>query len=177
MPGRNVVVTRERRGALNENVVRPHRPTVFISHRSTDKPFARALADEIVLWEIDVWLDDDDEATKAAEAAGDDKALALAIEAGVKGSTHMLALLSPRTVGSWWVPFEVGAARARGLPLGFAIERTTQDLPAWVALGETFKTQFVIRFWLIEVLGAWARNDVLWPRGVQSAKELAPFLV
>jgi hypothetical protein len=176
MPGTNVCVTRALRGTLNENVPRPKRPTVFISHRSTDKAFARELAAEIVLWGIDVWLDDDDEATKTAEANGDNKALALAIEAGVKGSTHMLALLSPKTAGSMWVPYEVGAGRACGLRLGFVVELGTKDLPAWLALGETFKSQFSLRFWLIEVVGPLARQDRLWPRGPLSSPELSPFL-
>jgi len=89
---------------------------VFISHRAADKEYASAIASYFENIGLHYYFDEQDEdllrVTRdgASEAAG----IVAAIERGLAHSTHLLAVLSRRTMGSWWVPFEIGTARATG---------------------------------------------------------------
>jgi TIR domain len=89
---------------------------VFISHRLADKPVARSLARYFEFLELHYYLDEEDEVLQRVinEGLSGDRALVESIDAGVAHSTHLIAVLSERTMGSWWVPYEVGCARARG---------------------------------------------------------------
>jgi hypothetical protein len=177
MQGSNAWERWKRQGGLNSRVQLPSTATVFISHRSTDKLLARMLAAEIRLWGIDVWLDEDDEATQAAAASKDDEALALAIEAGVKGSTHMLALWTANTSGSMWVPYEVGAGRAWGRPLGLIVQRGSPPTPSWAALGHKLLTRFGLGMWLQSITAHQEHRFRLWPNGTAKlSDDLEAFL-
>lgn len=151
MRGKNVWRPVDRTTRLASSFQRLSTTTVFISHRSTDKPFASALAEEIMRWGFNVWLDQDDPATQAAAARGDDEALALAIEAGIRASTHLLALLTKDTRGSWWVPYEVGQARALDCQFALTLERNTQKPPEWASLGRIIAHRSELLDWLRSV--------------------------
>ncbi|MCK6565115.1 MAG: toll/interleukin-1 receptor domain-containing protein [Dehalococcoidia bacterium] len=128
-------------GRLNEQVMLKAASAatsvcVFISHKWEDKEAAQVVARELAELGIDYWLDIDDDASVSAAQARDDKALSEAIERGIQNSSHLLALLTPRTKGSWWVPYEIGAARAYSRSLVFLIHKDLKDRPAWLSLGQ-----------------------------------------
>jgi hypothetical protein len=89
---------------------------VFISHRLTDKPYARAIAEYFEMIGLHYYFDENDQVLKDVVASGknNDSAIVAAIDHGLQHSTHLLAVLSKRTMGSWWVPYEIGSARATG---------------------------------------------------------------
>lgn len=97
--------------ALQPDPAQDQGPCVFISHRSADKPAARLLADLMRSISVDYWLDEEDLDLQAAQTSGDAASVVLRIEQAITRSNHPISVISPRTRGSWWVPFEVGAAR------------------------------------------------------------------
>lgn len=97
--------------ALQLDATQDQGPCVFISHRSADKPVARVLAELMRSVSVDYWLDEEDLDLQAAQASGDAAAVVERVEQAISRSNHLISIISPRTRGSWWVPFEVGAAR------------------------------------------------------------------
>jgi TIR domain len=81
---------------------------VFISHQKEDKDICRKIADYLTGAGIDVYFDEYDLDLKIANQTQDSKAVTKAILKGVNYSTHMLCVVSPNTLDSKWVPFEIG---------------------------------------------------------------------
>lgn len=74
----------------------PSGPKVFISHRSVDKPIARAIAGLLSALGVHYWLDESDQDLQRAAALGmlGEVGVVHAIERGVKHTTALLALVS-----------------------------------------------------------------------------------
>lgn len=85
-----------------------NKPCIFISHRSLDKDMVIKIGNYIMKAGIDIYLDIYDQNLQRADEAGDDRAITLYIQKGIEESSHIMCLLSPQTVGSWWVPYEIG---------------------------------------------------------------------
>lgn len=131
---------------------------VFISHRQADTQPARAIADFLLVEVgIDVYFDAHDTALNAATAAGDDALVVDFIELGLDSSTHLLGVLSNRTRGSWWVPFEIGSARGRGRSLAHVVLDDVQDLPSYLSRSHLLVDQHDLRKWATEL-----KADLLW---------------
>ena len=81
---------------------------VFISHQKEDKDICHRIADYLIEAGIDVYFDEYDYDLKIANQTKDSKAVTKAILKGVNYSTHMLCVVSPNTLDSKWVPFEIG---------------------------------------------------------------------
>lgn len=72
---------------------------VFISHSSKDKPFVRKLKRDLELNYIESWLDEDE------LLPGD--SLIEKLNSALKSSTHLMIILSPNSVKSDWVKYEL----------------------------------------------------------------------
>ncbi len=83
-------------------------PCVFISHKREDTKACEKIADYLLGAGVDVYFDEYDDTLSAIAAAGDENLLTGRITNGINMSTHMLCVVSPQTVDSYWVPFEVG---------------------------------------------------------------------
>lgn len=81
---------------------------VFISHQRSDKAEAKKVADFLERCGIDVYFDKYDQELQQAWLSDNPKGVVNAIKSGVQSSTHMLVLVSPNTLRSEWVPFEIG---------------------------------------------------------------------
>ncbi|RKR05646.1 TIR domain-containing protein [Flavobacterium sp. 90] len=75
---------------------------VFISHSSVDKKFVRTLKDCLVENSIEIWLDEDQ------LDLGD--SLVTKLENALNTSSHLVIILSPTSVKSDWVKFELNKA-------------------------------------------------------------------
>lgn len=51
---------------------------------------------------------------------------------------YILCLVSPKTVGSWWVPYELGFAKKSEMPLA-TLKLKDTDLPASLEISELIK--------------------------------------
>lgn len=81
-----------------------HTGCVFISHQRADKPAAKKIADFLLSKGIDVYFDEYDQ---SIDRSNPDK-LTASIQRGIDFSKYMLILISPNTLYSKWVPWEVG---------------------------------------------------------------------
>ena len=84
---------------------------VFISHRSTDKEDAIAVANLLRENGIDVYIDIDDEGLQIETQNDNPEGIVKHIQEALKYSTHLMALISDNTKESWWVPYEIGYAK------------------------------------------------------------------
>lgn len=81
---------------------------IFIAHQRNDKAHARIVADYLQTAGIDVYFDEYDSDLKIHQQSKNPKKVTEAICAGINNSSHMLVIVSPNTVNSTWVPFEIG---------------------------------------------------------------------
>jgi TIR domain len=124
---------------------------VFISHQYADLALATTVGNQLKALEVDIWLDAEDVATQRAVECGDQRKLAEAIEWGLSNCTHLLALISPRTKGSWWVPYEIGSVRGRSKQLALFVHKDVSDLPAYLTFGKKILDQIDFYAWATEV--------------------------
>ena len=81
---------------------------VFISHQKRDREEAKKIADYLRSVSIDVYFDEFDRELQQAEQENNPKGVVASIKKGINSSTHMICIISPNTMSSKWVPFEVG---------------------------------------------------------------------
>src|SRR5688572_17164099 len=86
------------------------RKVVFLSHRREDKDVARAIGRYFDFLGQYYYLDEQDPGLQrpSGAVAPTDAQIVECIERGLAHSTMLLAVLSSRTMGSWWVPYEIG---------------------------------------------------------------------
>lgn len=81
---------------------------VFISHQQKDKDAAKKIADYLIKTGVDVYFDAYDGDLRIHHQSNNAKAVTDSIRKGINNSSHMLVLVSPNTLYSSWVPFEIG---------------------------------------------------------------------
>ena len=81
---------------------------VFLSHQQKDKESAKRIADYLVEAGVDVYFDAYDSDLKIHHQSNNAKAVTDSIRKGINNSSDMLVLVSPNTLYSTWVPFEIG---------------------------------------------------------------------
>lgn len=81
---------------------------VFISHQKKDSSAARKVADYLENAGIDIYFDEYDGNLKVQHQNGDPRKVTQAIIKGINNSSHMVVIVSPNTILSSWVPFEIG---------------------------------------------------------------------
>ena len=77
---------------------------VFISHRKADAQSALKVYAYLKSENIKSYVDELDDALQSANN------ITQVIMSRIKECTHMIAIMSVNTKGSWWVPFEIGVA-------------------------------------------------------------------
>jgi len=79
---------------------------VFISHRTVDNVLAWQVYYRLYFHHnIKCYLDDLDKEARTTES------ITKVILKRLEECTHLVAVITPNTEGSWWVPFEIGVAR------------------------------------------------------------------
>ena len=81
---------------------------VFISHQKKDSSAARKVADYLEKAGIDIYFDEYDGNLKVQHQNGDPRKVTQAIIKGINDRSHMVVVVSPNTILSSWVPFEIG---------------------------------------------------------------------
>jgi hypothetical protein len=138
----------------------PPRPCVFISHRQADAAPATRIAYLACQEGFDYWLDVLDPALSGVAGAPSlpstaDQAAATAavIEMALLNSSHVVAVMTPNTRGSQWVPYEYGRVKApdtTSLQAAIWLDKSVpaSSLPEYVHLGAILKSELEIRQWL-----------------------------
>lgn len=81
---------------------------VFISHQKKDKDAAKKVAEYLQKAGVEVYFDEFDKELRIHHQSGNAKEVTKAICIGINNSSHMLVVVSPNTIISTWVPFEIG---------------------------------------------------------------------
>ncbi|MDN3657830.1 toll/interleukin-1 receptor domain-containing protein [Ferruginibacter paludis] len=81
---------------------------VFISYQQKDKNEAKQVADYFQNAGIDVYFDEYDTELRIHHQGNNPKKVTESICNGINNSSHMIVIVSPNTVNSSWVPFEIG---------------------------------------------------------------------
>ena len=81
---------------------------VFLSHQQRDKETCKKIAEYLMKADIDVYFDEYDEDLKSYRQTNNPKGVVDSIKKGINNSSHMLVVISPNTIYSKWVPWEVG---------------------------------------------------------------------
>jgi hypothetical protein len=113
---------------------------IFLSHIAVDKSAAVAIGSYITSHgDIDIYLDIHDTELQNAVTNGDAAGITKFIERGVAKCTHIMCLVSQSTVGSWWVPYELGFAKNAGKQLASFKLKGDVALPAFLEIGEVIR--------------------------------------
>ncbi|TYB76294.1 toll/interleukin-1 receptor domain-containing protein [Bizionia myxarmorum] len=88
---------------INQNV-----KCVFISYQNNDKNEAKKIADYLISAGINVYFDEYDGDLKRTNQSSQPNKVTDSLCKGINNSTHMLVVVSPTTIISKWVPFEIG---------------------------------------------------------------------
>jgi hypothetical protein len=102
------------------NVNVPKVSRLFVSHRKCDRDYAMRAAWLATQQGFRFWLDVLNPVLRSLphqNLSPQQQALvtAIVIEMGLLNSSHVLALVTPNTPGSLWVPYEYGRVKANGL--------------------------------------------------------------
>ncbi|WP_064967020.1 toll/interleukin-1 receptor domain-containing protein [Tenacibaculum ovolyticum] len=81
---------------------------VFISYQNNDKSHAKKVADYLLKAGINVYFDEYDSDLKLSNQSNNPGQVTNALTKGINNSSHMLVIVSPTTMKSNWVPFEIG---------------------------------------------------------------------
>ena len=116
------------------------KPCVFISHQQSDTGACEPIAEYLVGLGVDIYFDKYDPSIAALTSSGNPDHITQHIKQGIKFSTHMIGVVSSKTVKSYWVPFEIGYAYDQ-IPLGIlTLADVTDEM-----LPEYMKTTNIIR--------------------------------
>jgi hypothetical protein len=124
-----------------------------------DSQVARDVAEYFEFLGLNYYFDEKDEVLKELVACGhaNDVALVESIDRGLAHSSHLLAILSSRMMGSWWVPCEIGVARANKIPIAHLLLPSIRPemVPEYLRLYP--------QLWTPQDLFGWVRGFVSWP--------------
>jgi TIR domain len=85
--------------------------TVFVSHKYEDMQIAMLVAKRLEANQVNCYLDGFDPEARDAPALND------YLKSKLKTSHALMAVVSKLTITSWWVPWEIGVASERDMPL------------------------------------------------------------
>jgi len=99
--------------------------TVFVSHKVEDSHAATAVASRLKANEVDVYLDSFDPDAK------DGPDLADYLRETMRRCHGLMAVVSAETIRSWWVPWEIGVASERDMPMA-TFSHDNSDIPTYL---------------------------------------------
>ena len=136
---------------------------VFISHQARDTDTARGIAKSLQDFGLDSYLDVEDEAIIA-----DTPELEVRLRSIIAESTTLLAVMTAHTKESWWVPFEIGAARQADCLLASYVDRSSfghRELPSYLKRWPVVSSTSGLRVWAQDILSygdkKYNRRDVM----------------
>jgi hypothetical protein len=141
------------------------RPRLFVSHRKDDESRARDVATLAQAEGFQVWLDVLDSRLQGTAQAStgtpsDALGIALIIEMALLNCTHVIALITPRTPGTYWVPYEYGRVKdssPHSLRAACWIDQRVTYQPEYLELGVKTRSDDDIRDWLRGEISEWDR--------------------
>lgn len=81
---------------------------IFLSHQKKDAAICKFIADYLMAADIDVYFDEYDNDLRIYRQTNNPRSVVDSTRKGINKSSHMLVVVSPNTIQSKWVPWEVG---------------------------------------------------------------------
>ena len=137
---------------------------VFISHRLADIDVARAIATYLLeTVGVNIYFSEYDDDLQQAVQAEDDAQIVQYIENGLATSSHLLGIISNRTKGSWWVPFEIGGGRQRDMKIAQLLLEEVEELPSYLRIAKLLRDNDDLKKWIereIKAVDDWERSNL-----------------
>jgi transposase-like protein len=95
---------------LSESIYAWQIPCIFISYQRDDEAYAKRISEYIISKGISVYFDLKDISLKFYNQNNKPKQVTSSIKKGIEDSDYMIVIVSPKTMNSAWVPFEIGYA-------------------------------------------------------------------
>jgi hypothetical protein len=141
---------------------RPPKPCLFVSHRQQDVAEAKRIAYIACQEGFDYWLDVLDPtlslppsiiSTSGPSPRQTAAAVAAVVEMGLLNSTHVMAIITPNTKGSQWVPYEYGRVKD---PMPITLQAACwidvtwvpSVIPEYLYLGVITRSEADVEAWL-----------------------------
>lgn len=134
-------------------VIDSKEPCIFISHKNENKNKAYILRDYIKQLGINTFLDSDDKHLQENVESKNNKGIVDAIEMGVLSATDLLCLISNVTKFSWWVPYELGLAKAHKKEMvAVILEKLEDDLPEYLTILDSLSSEIEFEKYIEEYI-------------------------
>ena len=120
---------RQRSGTvlMKAYTIHTEKSEVFLSYRHTDKATAWGLAYNLDRRGRRVFIDVHDNSLVPGQTDFDD-----ALVTAIDNARTMIVVVSDKTQGSWWVPWEIGVSTPFGKPRAMYKPQTYDPLPAYL---------------------------------------------
>jgi len=130
---------------------------VFVSHKKEDELIAAKIALYLNMADIESYLDILDD-----QIIEDGKKLTNHIIDKISSCTDVIVVLSEKTIFSWWVPFEIGVAVEKKIPLVNYLSdnikmpgyleywprlRSLDDIKKYISVRNTFESVRINEIW------------------------------
>lgn len=112
------------------------KPVVFLSHKSEDKDFVESIGNYFMNAGIDIYLDKNDFKLQQAVNMNDSRRITECIQEGISKSDHILCIASEKTVGSWWVPYEIGYGKKANKGIASLLKKDIKYIPDYLQIEE-----------------------------------------
>lgn len=126
---------------------------IFLSYTSEDRNTVMKIGEYIQNAGFDIYLDIYDEKLQQAVSEGDPVAITKNIEKGLSFSTDVICIVSEETVGSWWVPYEIGFGKKANKPLATLTLKNTVTIPAYLEITRIIRGTKSLNEYLKEMSG------------------------
>lgn len=110
----------------------------FISHKEEDAKAAIELGKHIVEdFGYNIYLDVYDSELQKADRANDAEGVVNAIHKGIQYASHLLCIVSEKSKNSWWIPYEIGFAKAHNVKTSSIKIKQTEHLPTYLRVNDS----------------------------------------
>ena len=127
---------------------------IFLSHQKDDKEICKKISEYILAANMDVYFDENDTDLKVSHQQNNPDAVVNCIKEGINRSTHMLVIVSPSTVKSSWVPWEIGYGYDKTQLGVLTLKGMSDDLPHYLRTTRVIRGTKTLNSYLASIQGS-----------------------
>jgi hypothetical protein len=140
---------------LSESRKRSGIKCVFISYQHDDLASCKKIADFLLGSGIDVYFDEYDRDLKTQNQLKNPMGVVNCLRKGINNSSHMLTVISPKTLSSQWVPWEIGFGYDKTVLGALCLKGIRKgDLPDYLKTARIIRDIWDLNHLVAELVGA-----------------------
>lgn len=110
----------------------------FISHMEEDTDAAIELGNHIMEdFGYNIYLDVYDKTLQNADRNNGVEGVVNAIHQGIQYASHLICIISDKSKNSWWIPYEIGFAKANNVKTSSLKLKLTEYLPSYLRVNDS----------------------------------------